>query len=164
LCVTGINKWRRSKCTATIIAPQNHVKSSRENCEAAMRGRDGRSSGNGRRGRLLTLAPVTRRALQPSATTAESGKEESDDDDERRCAEGRAALSQAVAMATAACQRPKPVHGVKIVGVIPSKFWAGLSLEIRRFPRTTMMVLVSRRRRSSSTKRSTRTSLLTSYP
>jgi hypothetical protein len=55
--------------------------------------------------------------------TTESSEEESDDDDERRCAEGRAALSRAVAMATAACQRPKPVHGVEIVGGIPSKFW-----------------------------------------
>jgi hypothetical protein len=86
-----------------------------------MRDRDGRSSGKGRRGRRLTLAPVTRRALQPSPMTAESS-EGSDDDDERRCAEGRAALCRAVAMVTAACQHPKPVHRVEIVDTIPSKF------------------------------------------
>lgn len=83
-----------------------------------------RPSGNGRTGRRLTLAPATRRALRPATTASESGEEEADEDDERLCAEGREALSRAVALAAEFSQRPKPIHGVELVGAIPSKFWA----------------------------------------
>ena len=80
-------------------------------------------SGNGRRGRRLTLAPAACRALRPSAQFMEVGGEDDEEADDRSCKEGRAALSQAMALAADACVRPKPIHGVSSSTAIPFKFW-----------------------------------------
>ena len=82
-----------------------------------------RMSGNGRRGRRLTLAPAACRALRPSAQFMEVGGEDDEEADDRSCKEGRAALSRAVALAADACIRPKPIHGVSSSTAIPFKFW-----------------------------------------
>jgi hypothetical protein len=84
------------------------------------------------RRRRLTLAPSVRRALgSPRATELDGGDGDTEGDEDRRCKEGREALSRAVALATEACRRPKPVHGNQCAvalsspaQAIPSKFWA----------------------------------------
>ena len=80
-------------------------------------------SGNGRRGRRLTLAPAACRAQRPSAQFMEVGGEDDEEADDHSCKEGRAALSRAVALAADACIRPKPIHGVSSSTAIPFKFW-----------------------------------------
>jgi hypothetical protein len=78
------------------------------------------------RGRRLTLAPGTLRAL--SAESAEADDDEGEAAEDRRCKQGREALSRVVALAVEASRRPKPVHGhwdidASPAQAIPSKFW-----------------------------------------
>ena len=70
------------------------------------------------RRRRLTLAPATMHALRRSQ--AQDEEEVTEKEEENRRAEGREALSRAVAMAVELSHRPHPVHGDRI----KSKFWA----------------------------------------